>query len=384
MQLAILHSGDLEKVSVGGIDRYVKSLIEYFENDEITVYGTGHAGEVTIGKRYIREYHGKRYCFVPITVDDRKPLSIYYMLQEFKWIKKLSEYDCVYAQRTEYSIPFIFRKSAKLIQIIHGSSKYSKIGFGSKKAIVHLALEKMAISIATKTFVILNREEFGVPYYQKRYKKYAKRIAYARNLINPEIYYPRDRLTCRKELRLPIDRELIIFVGRLEDRSKRVLLLPKVCRKIVELGYQYDFIIVGDGPDKEKMEQLVDDLNVRDYFKFVGYVDDRGLIAQYYCAGNLAINVSAFEGTCTSNLEALSCGIPLVSTDVGDIREVLDGNHNGIIVPCEEDEVILIDKIAHAVIDVINNKPPMNKAYMKYYGKEVARDLREVICQLKS
>ena len=100
MKIAILHSGDMEKVSIGGVDRYIKSLILFFEDNTITVFGTTALKQHEIGREYIRDYCGKRYRFIPISDDKRRPLSLFYMMKEFRWLKKFGEYDCIYAQRT--------------------------------------------------------------------------------------------------------------------------------------------------------------------------------------------------------------------------------------------------------------------------------------------
>ena len=52
MSIAILHSGDMQKISLGGVDRYIKSLILFSEDNEITVYGTTVYKEHVIGKIY--------------------------------------------------------------------------------------------------------------------------------------------------------------------------------------------------------------------------------------------------------------------------------------------------------------------------------------------
>ena len=52
MKIAVLFSGDMENLSLGGIDRYLKSIISIFDNDEITIFGTGIHGQVIIGKKY--------------------------------------------------------------------------------------------------------------------------------------------------------------------------------------------------------------------------------------------------------------------------------------------------------------------------------------------
>ena len=383
MKIAVLHSGDLEKVSLGGVDRYVKSIIEFSPDKEITIFGTGVEGEVEVGKEYIREYHGKEYYFIPITTNKRKPLSIYYMLCEFIWIKKLSSFDCIYAQRTEYSIPFVCSKSkSKLIQLIHGSSRYSEIGFGHRVAKVHLFLEKLSIAIAKKTYIILNREEYGVPYYKKKYPKYADRIFYQRNIINPANYPILDEKQCRKDTGIPYNVFNIIFVGRVEQNPKRVLLFPKIVKELHNANYYVHFTVVGDGSDRERLQEKVKEMDLCKYFSFAGYIEDTNEIAKYYNASDLAINISMFEGTCTSNIEALSTGTPLLSTDVGDIREIIENGYNGIIIPNFESEEELVHSATEGIIKIIKNKPTLNQIYLKYSGPQVVKQLLDEICEL--
>lgn len=383
MRIAILHSGDLESVSMGGVDRYVKSIIEFMPNADITVFGTGKHGKIVLGRKYKRNYHGKDFEFIPITDDKRRPLSVFYMLKEISYVKELGEYDCIYAQRTEYSIPFMFSKNKKkLIQLIHGSSKYSEIGFGNKMAKVHLLLEKMAIGIAKNTYIILNRDEFGVPYYKEKYPKYADRIRYQRNPINPENYLPADKFKTREQLGLACCKNIIVFTGRVEHNPKRVLLFPEICKMLNDKGYKYTFVVVGDGSDRQELKRRVRECHIEKQFVFPGYIEDTKVIAQYYNAADIAINISMFEGTCTSNLEALATGTPLVSTDVGDIKEVLDGVHNGIIVDNSDDEAEIVRDVVDGIIYMTENRIPMDNSFMKYAGIEVAEELRKDICEL--
>ncbi len=378
MKIAILHSGDMEKVSIGGVDRYIKSLILFFEDNTITVFGTTALKQHEIGREYIRDYCGKRYRFIPISDDKRRPLSLFYMMKEFRWLKKFGEYDCIYAQRTEYSIPFVFSRSKhKLIQMIHGSSKYSEAGFGRKLAKIHLFMERLAISIARKTFVILNREEFGVPYYKNRYSRYADRIFYGKNPVDLRIYHKLDKEMLRKRYGIPNNMKIVLFSGRLEDNPKRILLLPQICKRLVANGDNVHFYVIGDGSDKDRLQEAVIENNVKDFFHLVGYVDDPHIIAEYNNMADAAINLSIFEGTCTSILEALACGVPVAATDVGDIRECIFDKYNGIIISsCSED---IVTDSANAISLLLHNKIEMNEVYLKYSGESVVNELKAVI-----
>ena len=381
MSIAILHSGDMQKISLGGVDRYIKSLILFSEDNEITVFGTTTYKEYVIGEVYQREYCGKKYRFIPISDDRKYPLSVYYMLNELKWVKELGKYDCIYAQRTEYSLPFIFSKNKrKLVEMIHGSSKYSEIGFGKNMAKIHLLMEKIAISIARYTFVILNREEFGVPYYKKKYSKYANRVFYGKNPIDPHIYHKKDRIALRKEYNISPEEKIVIFSGRIEDNPKRVLLLPQICKNLINNGVKIKFLVIGDGSDKKKLEVDVRKLNLENAFSFTGYIDDPYKIADYNNIADIAINISIFEGTCTSILESLACGIPVVSTDVGDIHECVSNGVNGYII--DNNEQTIVEEASRAINKLLTEKIEMNEEYKKYFGDQVIVELRGFINKL--
>ena len=378
MKIAILHSGDLNTVSRGGVDRYIKSIISFCDDYEITVFGVTVTGEHRIGNQYEKEFCGKKYYFVPI-IDDRKyPLSIRYMIKEFLWINKLGKYDCIYAQRTEYSIPFFFSKHKhRLIEMIHGSSKYSEVFWGKHKARLHLFFEKIAIGTAAKTYIILNRDEYGVPYYKRRYPHYADKIEYGLNPIDTRVYCAKDKNDTRRKLGITYEK-VILFAGRVEDNPKRVLLFPDIMKRVVEKYPSAGFVVVGDGQDLDLLKKNVEEKGLRNCFAFTGYIDDPYTISKYNSAADVSLNISMFEGTCTSNLESIACGTPVVSTDVGDIHECISTDSNGIIIPNSDDESI-IRNCTDAITSIFENGIKMNKIYVKYDGRGVAAKMKKEI-----
>lgn len=376
MRIAILFSGDMESLSLGGIDRYLKSLVSFFGNKEITVFGTGRFGTIKIGKKYKRNYNGKIYYFIPISDDRKRPLSFFFLINEIKYLNEICKYDYIYAQRDEYSLPFFLRKEKKkLIQIIHGSSKWSELFWGKWKGKLHLFLEKLSVGIASKTFVILNREDCGTPYYKKRYPKYADRFFYAYNPIDTKIYKKQDKELCRKRMGI-CKNKIILYSGRLVDNPKRVMLFPDICKVLREKGLDVAFVILGDGEDRKKLESKVHSYDLEDVFIFKGYVEDTSVLSCFYNIADVAVNISKFEGTCTSNLEAVACGLPVVSTDVGDICEIIKNGCNGIVIP-NNDGINLVESAAYALEKALVTHIEMNTLYKKYAGERVVEELKK-------
>lgn len=92
-------------------------------------------------------------------------------------------------------------------------------------------------------------------------------------------------------------------------------------------------------------------------------------------AVDVTVNVSTDEGTCTSVLESLACGVPVVSTDTGDINEVVSDGKNGIVVPNGNDRPSVAQRVAEAIASIHDNGCLMSVEYM-VYGKDSA--MREI------
>ena len=105
------------------------------------------------------------------------------------------------------------------------------------------------------------------------------------------------------------------------------------------------FLIIGDGPRRSELERLVDAMGLRDCVRFLGMRDDaRRLIAR----SDLLVFSSDWEGMPITAIEAMAASVPVVSTDVEGMRELL-GEEAGVIVPRE------VAGLAAAIIDLLRS-----------------------------
>lgn len=377
MKIAILQSGDLENLALGGIDQYIKNIIRNRGNNDVVVYGTCVHGKYEIGKKYEIKKGDLEYSFFPISDDSVKPLTKGYLINEPRFINTICECDIIYAQRMELTIPFLFCKKArkKLVQVIHGSSYYSTLHMGAVKSRVYLLAERLSIAIAKKTYVVLMRDEFGVPYYKRKYKRFSSRIEYTKIPVNTQIFKHSDKKQCRSELNLPMDKFLIMYGGRVENNPKRVFLFPEILKCLNEKYNVYHLIVVGEGGDLHDLKELLAKECTPESYTIVGYLEDRRSFAKYICSSDVNLNISEFEGTCTSSLEAVACGCPVVSTDVGDIRLFVDKGENGLIIPNSQNRRKLIQLSVEAISDVNEDKVVMTNEYMKYECSSAINEL---------
>ncbi|HMT60814.1 MAG TPA: GNAT family N-acetyltransferase, partial [Microthrixaceae bacterium] len=95
--------------------------------------------------------------------------------------------------------------------------------------------------------------------------------------------------------------------------------------------------IAGDGRERPAIESLIDRLGVADRVRLLGYrADARHLLATF----DVFVLASRLEGMSMSIIEAMLAGTPLVATDVGSIREVIEHEVTGLIVPPEDPEAL--------------------------------------------
>ena len=375
MKIAILNSGNLGRISAGGVTQYVKKLIKFCDDGEITVFGTGDYQTSQIGKKEKRIYAGKNYYFVPVSTNKRTPLSIFYFLNEFRFLPVLEKYDVIFSQRIEYTLPFLFRKKArrKLFQIVHGSIKYSIEYYGKMIGWMLSKLERLSIRIAQKTFVILQRKEVGVPYYQNEYRRYKDKIEYGKVPIDTRLFRKMDKKESREKLGIPTSAKVILYLGRLDDDPKRILLYPEIVADVKKQIPDICFYVIGNGADEVELMNRTKKYDLEDCMKMVGYVEAGEELSTYLSASDATINLSKFEGTCTSTLESIACERPVVTTDVGDVERYLPEGKNGIIIP---NDSFIVENAKKAIVDILNNPTEMTEIYKEYDGPQVIGELK--------
>ncbi len=108
----------------------------------------------------------------------------------------------------------------------------------------------------------------------------------------------------------------IITACRLVPR-KRVIDIVSVIPELRSKGIDARMVIYGDGPDRKNLSDAAQRLGISDRVTIAGHVRNWHAVA----AGHVFVTFSNNEGLCISNLEAMSIGLPLVTTPVGAIEE---------------------------------------------------------------
>lgn len=167
--------------------------------------------------------------------------------------------------------------------------------------------------------------------------------------VDEEVFSDGDPMAARQRLNLPLDRRLLLWIGRMVDVKGLDLLIAAF-----DLAHQRDpnllLLLVGNGPLRESLQADVDRRNLTDQVLFVGAKPQEQL-ADWYRASDLFVLSSWSEGLPNVLRESLACGRPFVSTDVGSVREIADSHGQppfAELVPVG-DSIAMADAIGNAL-----------------------------------
>lgn len=131
------------------------------------------------------------------------------------------------------------------------------------------------------------------------------------------------------------ERHDVVFAGRL-IKEKHVDALLKACA-VASQRMPLDVLIIGDGPERPSLEALASGLKMNGRITFAGTVDERVLVSSVKAA-RVFILPSTREGFSITTLEALACGVPVitVSGERNSAKELIEDGVNGMVVGMEE------------------------------------------------
>jgi len=137
-----------------------------------------------------------------------------------------------------------------------------------------------------------------------------------------------ERAEIRRVTGIPADAFVVGWVGRM-TAVKRTPDVLQAFRRLGERRPDAILCLVGDGPDRPRLERLAHELGIAKRCRFVGYQHDVG---PFYSAIDVLLLPSANEGTPVSVIEALAAGRPVVATRVGGVPDVVRDGVDGYVV----------------------------------------------------
>lgn len=274
--------------------------------------------------------------FIPREI---RPFQDLKVLSQLVKLLKHSTFDVVH---TYTATPgFLGRVAARVAGvpvIVHHQAGWTVTDFSTlaEKAI-YTPLEYIATLASTKGICVSHavREEAGVKHLSP-----AGKLVTICNGIEVKPFISSDNIVAakslRKELGIPPDYIVIGSTGRLaEQKDYQTFLLA--CKNLQDSWKQTKFAIViaGDGPERKKMEHLVQSLDLQDRVYFLGFVKNIPSVLEMI---DIYIISSLWEGLSISLLEAMASAKPIVATSIGPNTELIEHEETGLLVEPKSSE----------------------------------------------
>jgi len=147
---------------------------------------------------------------------------------------------------------------------------------------------------------------------------------------------------------------LILSVGRLIDLKGTKYLIIAM-KDVIKKFPNSKLVVAGGGPEKKKLKKLTKDLNLEDNVIFIGSIKNSDL-PKYYSSADVfvlpSINIQGQAETLgVVLLESMSCGTPVIGTNVGGITDIIKDGYNGFLVSDKSPE-----DLADKIIELLSNK----------------------------
>ena len=157
---------------------------------------------------------------------------------------------------------------------------------------------------------------------------------------------------------------IIITASRITEVKGLPYLLQAIALIKNKSKFPFKYFMIGDGPDLPMLKKMINQLNIDDCVKCIGYQPN---ISSWLDVADIFALPSLSEYHSIAILEAMRSGTSIVATDVGGNGESLRHMQDGILVPSKD-----VNKFSNALLELINNKNTRIK-----YGKSAKKRFEE-------
>jgi glycosyltransferase involved in cell wall biosynthesis len=142
------------------------------------------------------------------------------------------------------------------------------------------------------------------------------------------------RQEMRKKLGIAQDAVVALTVRRLVYKNGIDTLIDSA-NIAIKKNPRIVFVAVGKGPDSNSVKSKIEQLGIEKNFRLAGFVSDEDLPSYYNVADSFVLPSKSGEGLPLVALEAMACGLPVIATNVGGIKEVMIKDYGKLVPPNE-------------------------------------------------
>ncbi|MEP2650381.1 MAG: glycosyltransferase family 4 protein [Paraglaciecola sp.] len=389
-KVVILYPADPLGAVASGIDTFIRGILRWAPSDiSISLIGvTDDVNNRPVGKWIKCDLGRSKFDFFAVGSLNKEgkrgkvPLLLKYMFGLLFYRPSLAA-DIVEFHRIEPSVIFYFcskfKKNAFFhqdMQVLHNTKSdilWSRLPF------LYFWLQDILIHRLDNIYCV--RKE-AVVSLKDRYRCISNRFQFTPTWVDSEIFYPVDKLLKhqrRRSLSITKDEKIIISVGRL-DTQKQPLLLVQSFKRVLIHHPSAKLLFIGDGELRGELTQYIEQEDLSDSVVLKGIMSEKE-VAFILSIANVFCLSSAYEGMPMSVLEALGSGVPVVTTNVGEVKLVIKNGVNGEIVSQNEEDIAL------SLISILDNPSQYSneaivKSVKKYQPSKVLEPIFEKYRQL--
>lgn len=248
-----------------------------------------------------------------------------------------------------YCMPYLKAKYSNIpiLDYVHMEEWYNRNGGYSRYS-------SMYSSLIDKTLICNENSRKVLIEHFKRDEKETETvyIGVDEEKFNPD-NYNKEELT-KKYIGENINKKIITYICRISEQ-KRPLLLLEIIAKLKKERQDFKVLVVGDGNLLPKMKARAQELGLGEEVMFLGNIVNT---AEIYRISDVTVNCSLKEGLALTAYESLSMGVPVISSDVGGQKELVNNDVGKIVKVVQNEEDIYLEKYSEkeiqSYVDSIN------------------------------
>jgi glycosyltransferase involved in cell wall biosynthesis len=321
MNIFFIHPIDPEHTKPGGIRSYILNLMKYLPKDVKTFL----VGISIDGK--------PKSNFTPLLSGRVSTLQFLIALFFKKTSLNIPRNSILHLHYAPYVLPFLLPKRQKIVLTIHGLDLLAtERKRGKLIAFLFSIIESFVLRRVDKIIIV---NDSIANYYSNVYPPIKEKIAVIPVGIDTSIFTIMNKTELRKKYDFDSKDKIVLYVGRLR-KDKRIALLIESFKHVKQKIPEAKLIVVGEGIEKPALENLVKTLELSDVL-FLDTLSHRQIPEIMNCADVFSL-CSLYESGPLVVQEALACGIPVITTDVGRVKEFIK-NGVGRIVGGDAEEI---------------------------------------------
>lgn len=307
--------------SPGGVERYLRSLLKYSNREKYEII-------LIVSNQYKRKnYVNLVDAFENVdmirSIDPKSDLNAIKAIR--KLLKKYKP-DIVYCHSSKAGALGRIANMGLKNKCVYNPHGWAFNMRGNKiKKLIYLSIEKVLAPFCSAIICISGAEKESALKY-KICKEKKLKVIY--NGIDFEEYNMDYHMDTRKLLEIPEDAFVVGMVGRLAEQ-KAPDVFVKAANRIKEKIPEAFFIIVGDGPEWDEIEQQIEDSGLKECFILSGWTRRP---MEYIKIFDVALLLSRWEGFGLVLPEYMLAGKPIVATAVDAIPYIIEDGKNGVLV----------------------------------------------------